>query len=150
MYPDIIALLPEEVGLIGLSFLDLQDALSCLGVSRTWRRLAEDNAIWRSLFKRRKSDGWGVDLRRLASLATPHNPLSITELDWHAMYRARSELDQRWSATPRLSMGASAEEKENAKVFDPQVKWITGHRDRWVSVLLCASAVEVLMWSHDA
>ncbi|KAJ3483492.1 hypothetical protein NLI96_g6274 [Meripilus lineatus] len=68
---DIIALVPEEVSLLILAFLDLHDILSCLGVSRIWRRLAFDNSIWRSLFKRRIVDGWGVDLRRLKALTSP-------------------------------------------------------------------------------
>ena len=130
LLPDIVALIPEEIGLMVLSFLDVQDVISCLGVSRTWRRLAQDNAVWRSQFKRRKSDGWGVDLRRLKALTASYTTPSVHDLDWHDLYRTRAELDQRWSATPRVGMGIPAEEKENAKLFEPHVKWITGHTDR--------------------
>jgi F-box and WD-40 domain protein 1/11 len=35
---------------------------ACLAVSRTWRGLVEDNAVWRALFDAR--DGWRVDLSR--------------------------------------------------------------------------------------
>lgn len=38
----------------------LETLLSCRLVSRTWCRLASDNAVWRALFLNR----WGIDLRR--------------------------------------------------------------------------------------
>lgn len=44
----------------------LRALLSCRLVSRTWCRLASDNAVWRALFIAR----WNVDLGRTADLST--------------------------------------------------------------------------------
>ncbi|KAI0074605.1 WD40 repeat-like protein [Panus rudis PR-1116 ss-1] len=113
---DIISLLPDEVALYVLSFLDLPDILSCLSVSRTWRRLSQDNLIWRDLFLRRSVDGWGVDLRR---------DRSRTRLDWYDMYKTRTELDRRWTSP----VGKPADDKENATLWEPKVGWMSGHSD---------------------
>jgi F-box and WD-40 domain protein 1/11 len=60
---DIISLLPPELALHLLSFLDLPSILACLGVCRTWRSLASDNSVWRGLFEKRK--GWDINLLRV-------------------------------------------------------------------------------------
>ncbi|KAH9912585.1 WD40-repeat-containing domain protein [Fomitopsis serialis] len=120
---DIVGLLPPEIALHLLSFLDLQAVLACLRVSRTWNRLCRDNSIWRSQFVRRQPDGWDVDLRR-----APPAPLSASkswlpaplELEWYEMCRTRAELDRRWSA----SEGA-----DGAPAWEPKAKRLSGHMD---------------------
>lgn len=98
---DILALLPTELSLYILSLLcksnkslseklstasratnlplsetrdSLQIILTCLSVSRTWRALAADNTVWRSLFLSR----WSVDLTRhgVSSFSRPSVQLS--------------------------------------------------------------------------
>jgi F-box and WD-40 domain protein 1/11 len=59
---DIISYLPPELALHLLSFLDLPSILACLGVCKTWRRLASDNSVWKGLFETR--NGWDVTLER--------------------------------------------------------------------------------------
>lgn len=59
---DIISLLPPELALHLLSFLELPSILACLGVCRTWRSLASDNSVWRGLFE--KQGGWNINLQR--------------------------------------------------------------------------------------
>ncbi|EKM57080.1 uncharacterized protein PHACADRAFT_172766 [Phanerochaete carnosa HHB-10118-sp] len=140
---DIIANIPDELALHLLSFLDLPDIVACLRVSRTWGRLASDNAVWRSLFARKRGSGWLLDLRRLrypalsASAAIlPPQDLSRSrtfelpaplELDWYNLYKSRAELDHRWSASPFT--GRNGEDKENAKAWEPRIRRMLGHTD---------------------
>ena len=112
---------------------------------RTWRRLASDNAIWRSLFARQRDLGWTLDLRRAKRPAlTPASLFAASykpegniiqrlpaplELDWYQLYKARSELERRWSSNPIAGRGI--EDKENMKVFEPRVRRLLGHTDRY-------------------
>ena len=142
---DIIALLPDEVSLQVLSFLDLPAVLACLAVSKTWRRLAHDNSLWRSLFQDRASDGWTVDLRRYhietpaSLLALSHSgllsrsPPAQLELDWRDLYKSRTELDRRWAGK---SIVGNVEDKENVAVFEPTMRKISGHTGRSVAIEL--------------
>lgn len=140
---DIIANIPDELALHLLSFLDLPDIVACLRVSRTWRRLASDNAVWRSLFARKRGSGWLLDLRRLKYPALsnsrtmfPSRTLSHSriievpaplELDWYNLCKSRAELDQRWSANPYT--GRVGEDKENVRAWKPRVRRMVGHTD---------------------
>lgn len=114
-----------------------------LHVCRTWNRLASDNSVWRSLFTRRRVDGWDVDLRRLrrstmtaaARFASEHRyskrrrtiPAPL-ELDWYNVYKTRAELSNRWNGNAFIN--AIFEDKENARTWEPVIKRLEGHRDR--------------------
>ncbi|OBZ76675.1 F-box/WD repeat-containing protein pof11 [Grifola frondosa] len=138
---DIVSYLPPELALHLLSFLDLPAVLACLRVSRTWHRFARDNAVWRELFEYRKADGWCIDLRRAHKLT--FGPLSASkmmlpaplEIDWYATYRARAELDRRWSNSCSASViadmsgNAVIEQKEAVKAWEPRVMRMSGHLD---------------------
>jgi len=108
IHPDIISLLPPELALHVLSLLCLCNAatkspvspggsslifgdsdsdshealkalLSCRLVSRTWCRLASDNAVWRVLFMGR----WNIDLRRATdSNQEPRNVRAALGKTW--------------------------------------------------------------------
>ncbi|KDQ09581.1 hypothetical protein BOTBODRAFT_36984 [Botryobasidium botryosum FD-172 SS1] len=56
---DIISLLPIEISLQILLFLDLPSIIASLSVSRYWNVLASDYFIWRDLFYRQS--GWHVN-----------------------------------------------------------------------------------------
>jgi F-box and WD-40 domain protein 1/11 len=90
-FPDIIAQLPQELSLAILCYLfspstplssstnfsrgsseitadDAMRALfTCLGVSRTWRRLASDNSVWKTAFLSR----WVIDESRVEAFGPP-------------------------------------------------------------------------------
>ncbi|GJE93406.1 F-box/WD repeat-containing protein [Phanerochaete sordida] len=147
---DIIANIPDELALHLLSFLDLPDVVACMRVSRTWGRLASDNAVWRSLFARKRSDGWLLDLRRLkypalskskailpkADLATSRAfeiPAPL-RLDWYSLYKNRAELDRRWSANPFPGRG---EDKENAVAWAPRKREMGGQGMKHADSVYC-------------
>ncbi|KAG9226656.1 hypothetical protein CCMSSC00406_0006119 [Pleurotus cornucopiae] len=51
------------------SYGNLQSILACTLVSHTWNRLANDNAVWRSLFESMSGNGWSIDLSRAPTVA---------------------------------------------------------------------------------
>ncbi|KAL2913710.1 hypothetical protein HK105_206726 [Polyrhizophydium stewartii] len=53
---DIVARLPPEMALRILGELPVEDVVRCLGVSRTWNKLARDDSIWRELCRKRWAD----------------------------------------------------------------------------------------------
>ncbi len=94
---------------------------------------------------RRRDDGWAVDFRRIqpdtlspaALFAYSHtqalprsaNAVAPLELDWYDLYRTRSELDRRWSGNAHLV--GDQEDKENATAWEPRVRRLLGHSDRY-------------------
>lgn len=158
---DIVANLPEELALHLLSFLDLPSVIACSRVSRyalnytrdlicditlcrTWHRLVEDNAIWRELFLGRKPDGWAIDTRRARSLNGKIFLPAPLAIDWHEVYRTRAELDRRWMATSKLNTKISEEDKENAKAWEPSIKKIVGHMDRYATPRPCINGLLIV------
>src|SRR5258706_12787196 len=70
---DILSMLPDELSISILLFVDFSDIVACLGVSHHWRRLASDGLIWRSFFYRA---GFGIDSADARKQATtPSTPL---------------------------------------------------------------------------
>ncbi|KAF9078444.1 WD40-repeat-containing domain protein [Rhodocollybia butyracea] len=106
----------------------LQIILICASVSKTWRELALDNSVWRTLFefrwgngksgggitkdyvaiqeylsnRRKATTGRDKELPALpvdsSSLTTPHEP-EVSSLDYFKLYQDRLELDRRWAGT---------------------------------------------------
>ncbi|PCH37408.1 WD40 repeat-like protein [Wolfiporia cocos MD-104 SS10] len=143
---DIVGELPTELALYLLSYLDLPAVLACLRVSRTWNYLCYDNSVWCSLFAQRRSDGWEVDLRRARTSLSPQSrsrahrysfkistPAPL-EIDWYETYRARAELDRRWTYDPqigsRVGIRASLEASSREVAYEPTVRRLSGHEDR--------------------
>ena len=101
---DIVARLPPELSIHILSFLDLHSIIACLAVSRTWRIYAQDNAIWRGLFRLRTD--WRLDLsrarfsaagtRRVSYVPSISPGIPSLSLDWWLLYRSRTQLENRW------------------------------------------------------
>ncbi|KAJ7747953.1 WD40 repeat-like protein [Mycena maculata] len=124
----------------------LHALIACRGVSRTWFRLANDNAVWRAAFVGR----WGAPPGppRIAPLSaiipppTPRHPNSTLDarmkklpalppneaplptpsaplaLDWCTLYRARLELDRRWEGAP-----------DATTAWEPRATALAGHAD---------------------
>ncbi|KAG2176980.1 hypothetical protein INT43_007634 [Umbelopsis isabellina] len=58
LHKDLLALLPYEVSLHILSFTDINTLTSACQVSRQWRKLSQDQLLWRKLYFIK---GWSVD-----------------------------------------------------------------------------------------
>lgn len=123
---DIVSLLPTEVSLYLLSsYLDLPAILACLGVSQTWRRLANDNSVWMSLFSQNASISWAMDLNRWRNIrrssgrkladrnATASFGLVLEEWSRRRLtqglqsHPTESHLRTHYSATPQIFMPRS-------------------------------------------
>ncbi|KAJ7765544.1 hypothetical protein B0H14DRAFT_365174 [Mycena olivaceomarginata] len=118
--------------------------LSCRAVSRTWARLASDNAVWRAFFISR----WGVPPSpptrpsrpspppRTSSLTAARmkklpplppdaaSPLPLTTSpppapSWRTLYRARLALERRWGS-PVVT---------NEIAWQPPARALSGHAD---------------------
>ncbi|KZP15850.1 WD40 repeat-like protein [Athelia psychrophila] len=140
---DIMSLLPPEVALYLLLFLDLPSIMTCTSVCKTWRALAGDNAVWRDLFHKR--DGWVIDMPRARARGwTPRCsiPPSVHEsdyfaplaLDWRALYQTRLALDHRWAhEEPQVARISGHADSVYCLEFD-STRIITGSRDRTIKV----------------
>ncbi|KAF5392664.1 hypothetical protein D9757_000935 [Collybiopsis confluens] len=150
---DILSMLPIEVALHVLEFLAsgsshirasrtsyhhdtfstseecLSNVLICASVSKTWRQLSSDNAVWRTLFEtrwgnadvgggitkdsvaieryllNRKKSATGRD-KDLPALPIgspfPYDLLEGLALDYSRLYRDRLELDRRWAGSANI------------------------------------------------
>ncbi|WVR03158.1 hypothetical protein IAU60_000148 [Kwoniella sp. DSM 27419] len=82
---DIVGSLPPEVGILILAQLDLEELLRCALVSRTWRKLCDDQALWALLCVsstppiRPASPTWAEVNHRRAMLHRRNRPRTPTD-----------------------------------------------------------------------
>ncbi|XP_015239362.1 PREDICTED: F-box/WD repeat-containing protein 7 isoform X1 [Cyprinodon variegatus] len=87
---DFISLLPKELALYVLSFLEPKDLLQAAQTCRYWRILAEDNLLWRE-----KCREEGIDeplpprKRKIAKPGFTHSP-------WKSAYIRQHRIDTNW------------------------------------------------------
>ncbi|KAF7978763.1 hypothetical protein HWV62_44794 [Athelia sp. TMB] len=110
---DILSLLPPEVALYLLLFLDLPSIITCASVCRMWRSLAGDNAIWRDLFH--SHDGWVIDMPRARARGwTPSLRKDLSQFTYANNTRFSNALEE-WSRQ-RLSSYSTT----NSPIHTPQ------------------------------
>ncbi|PBK66345.1 WD40 repeat-like protein [Armillaria solidipes] len=157
---DILSLLPPELSLQVLSMLafipsclpsaSLQDLypshedglhaiITCLAVSQTWRRLANDNSVWRAFFISR----WGnlecpdksLERKNLqhANHRTRRTHTASGSINYRYLYQERLELERRWGAVSRQSLS-------NHLPWEPKITKLTGHSDSVYCLELCRTA----------
>lgn len=82
---DFISLLPSELAIQTIKYVNSIQMMKVLPlVSCRWRKISQDNDIWRSLFVQR----WG----------RPRNQIkAFVEKDWKALYRSRLDLNENWN-----------------------------------------------------
>ncbi|XP_030047502.1 F-box/WD repeat-containing protein 7-like [Microcaecilia unicolor] len=87
---DFISLLPKELALYVLSFLEPKDLLQAAQTCRYWRILAEDNLLWR---EKCKDDGIDEPLhikrRKVIKPGFTHSP-------WKSAYIRQHRIDTNW------------------------------------------------------
>ncbi|KAL3880655.1 hypothetical protein ACJMK2_032877 [Sinanodonta woodiana] len=92
---DFISLLPKELALYVLSFLEPKDLLQAAQTCRYWRVLAEDNLLWREKCHDESIDealvfGSNRFRRRQGS---PRSP-------WKCLYMRQHQIEQNWRSGP--------------------------------------------------
>lgn len=92
---DFISLLPKELALYVLSFLEPKDLLQAAQTCRYWRVLTEDNLLWREKCKEENIDEQSVfgtnRLRRRQP--SPKSP-------WKFLYMRQHQIEQNWRSGP--------------------------------------------------
>lgn len=90
---DFISLLPKELALKVLSFLEPRDLLRAAQTCQSWRVLAEDNLLWKE--KCREAGIEEIPKRR-CSPRTPRTHMS----PWKAAYMRQQAIETNWRSRP--------------------------------------------------
>ncbi|CAH1972593.1 unnamed protein product [Acanthoscelides obtectus] len=90
---DFISLLPKELALNVLSFLDPRDLLRAAQTCRSWRFLADDNLLWREKCRQAGIE----DVLRKRSSAKGH---STHMSPWKAAYMRQHTIETNWRSKP--------------------------------------------------
>ncbi|KAG7221916.1 hypothetical protein INR49_016942 [Caranx melampygus] len=87
---DFISLLPKELALYVLSFLEPKDLLQAAQTCRYWRILAEDNLLWREKCKEEGIDEpLPLKKRKIVKPGFTHSP-------WKSAYIRQHRIDTNW------------------------------------------------------
>ncbi|XP_065110762.1 F-box/WD repeat-containing protein 7 isoform X2 [Paramisgurnus dabryanus] len=87
---DFISLLPKELALHVLSFLEPKDLLQAAQTCRNWRILAEDNLLWREKCKEEGIDEpLHIKRRKVIKPGFTHSP-------WKSAYIRQHRIDTNW------------------------------------------------------
>ncbi|ESZ91159.1 putative F-box and WD40 domain protein [Sclerotinia borealis F-4128] len=130
---DFVRVLPLELSIQVLAYLDYRSLLNVELVCRKWASTAGSQHVWREAFLRQKSRGYAMSgpVAPGAGLGVPTlNP----DTDWKDVYRIKQILEKRWSrgmATTTYLMGHL--DSIYCLQFD-ESKIITGSRDRTIRV----------------
>ncbi|KAM9579388.1 F-box/WD repeat-containing protein 7 isoform 5-T5 [Guaruba guarouba] len=99
---DFISLLPKELALYVLSFLEPRDLLQAAQTCRYWRILAEDNLLWREKCKEEGIDEpLHIKRRKVIKPGFIHSP-------WKSAYIRQHRIDTNWRRgelkSPKITM----------------------------------------------
>uniref|UniRef100_A0AAY4AB74 F-box/WD repeat-containing protein 7 n=1 Tax=Denticeps clupeoides TaxID=299321 RepID=A0AAY4AB74_9TELE len=87
---DFISLLPKELALYVLSFLEPKDLLQAAQTCRYWRNLAEDNLLWREKCREEGIDEpLHIKRRKVIKPGFTHSP-------WKSAYIRQHRIDTNW------------------------------------------------------
>ncbi|XP_065205168.1 F-box/WD repeat-containing protein 7 [Planococcus citri] len=94
---DFISLLPKELALYVLSFLEPRDLLRAAQTCRYWKCLTDDNLLWKE-----KCIAAGVDLESVSMVSKRHKnrvPNSTTS-PWKLAYLRKHSIEMNWRTNP--------------------------------------------------
>jgi F-box/WD-40 domain protein 7 len=112
---DFISLLPKELALHVLSFLNPRDLLVAAQICRTWHTLCDDNLLWRDKCKRYEID----ESILKSSCRRPAG--AVISNQWKQMYLTKHKIDYNWRFTEL--------------VHPDRLKTLKGHDDHVVTCL---------------
>jgi len=93
---DFISLLPKELALYTLSFLEPKDLLRAAQTCRYWRILAEDNLLWR---EKCKEAGLG-DCREFLRKRAGSKSAGFTYSPWKSSFMRQHNIEMNWRVQP--------------------------------------------------
>uniref|UniRef100_A0A1E1XB65 Putative cdc4 n=1 Tax=Amblyomma aureolatum TaxID=187763 RepID=A0A1E1XB65_9ACAR len=117
---DFISLLPKELALYVLSFLEPRDLLRAAQTCHYWRILAEDNLLWREKCREAGlEDVQEVLGRRVAtSSSSPPSPSAAGPIPWKLAFMRHHYVEMNWRCKP---------------IREPKV--LRGHEDHVITCL---------------
>eukprot|EP00731_Ephydatia_muelleri_P029012 Em0020g656a len=115
---DFILLLPKELALHVLSFLDARDLLVAAQTCRTWYTLCEDSLLWKDKCKDFDQDELNASMK---SLAKRKSLVSIVSNPWKQLYLRKHRIAYNW---------------RHADMSEPnRTRTLKGHEDHVVTCL---------------
>lgn len=90
---DFISLLPKELALYVLSFLEPKDLLRAAQTCRNWRFLADDNLLWR---EKCRAEG----IKELREASQRRKKIGINISPWKAEYMRQHAIEMNWRTKP--------------------------------------------------
>lgn len=90
---DFISLLPKELALYVLSFLEPKDLLRAAQTCQMWRGLAEDNLLWRE-----KCREAGIEVREI--LGKKRARMGVIPSPWKLAYMRQHNIEMNWRCKP--------------------------------------------------
>ncbi|ELU03411.1 hypothetical protein CAPTEDRAFT_96061, partial [Capitella teleta] len=91
---DFISLLPRELALYVLSFLEPRDLLHAAQTCQYWRILAEDNLLWREKCREESID------EALVFGPKGKRKVSATKSPWKSLFMRQMQIEQNWRCNP--------------------------------------------------
>ncbi|KAI2618650.1 WD40 repeat-like protein [Hypomontagnella submonticulosa] len=131
---DFISELPPELAVQILSQLDAAQLATASRVCRLWYSMIQDQHIWRASFLREKTSTYATGLP-----IQPGSGSGVPAIrpgnDWHKIYKAREELDERWKIgkKKRAVFLNGHSDSVYCQQFDEN-KIITGSRDKTIRI----------------
>ena len=92
---DFISLLPKELALAVLAFLEPRDLLRAAQTCRSWRFLADDNLLWRE-----KCRAAGIDSLKEFTPPKRKQNRNITASPWKQAYMRQHNIKMNWRTKP--------------------------------------------------
>ncbi|KAI2630631.1 WD40 repeat-like protein [Hypoxylon sp. NC1633] len=132
---DFVVLLPAELAVHILSYLDAAQLATATRVSKLWHRFVQDQQVWRQSFLREKTTTYATSGGRVQPGTGCGVPSVRPKTDWYKIYKAREELDHRWKVGNRaLSLYLNGHrDSVYCQQFDEN-KIITGSRDKTIRI----------------
>ncbi|CCH60910.1 hypothetical protein TBLA_0D04130 [Henningerozyma blattae CBS 6284] len=108
---DFISVLPREISLKILRYLDCQSLCNAAIVSRSWQRLADDDSVWyhmceQHIDKKCRNCGWGLPLLHMKRVRMCNEVCQVKDLSggmkcttvnpWKNVYRERYKVESNW------------------------------------------------------
>ena len=107
---DFISILPQELSLKILSYLDCQSLCNATRVCRKWQKLADDDRVWyhmceQHIDRKCPNCGWGLPLLHMKRARIQQNstgPSSNADIQtqttrpWKVIYRERFKVESNW------------------------------------------------------
>ncbi|CAI4401142.1 BCE_3a_G0027870.mRNA.1.CDS.1 [Saccharomyces cerevisiae] len=107
---DFISILPQELSLKILSYLDCQSLCNATGVCRKWQKLADDDRVWyhmceQHIDRKCPNCGWGLPLLHMKRARIQQNSTGSssnadiqtqTTRPWKVIYRERFKVESNW------------------------------------------------------